>query len=531
MTPHPPDGGHDPPPRARLRPHQRRGHHAGPRGAGSWTGTRAPRGCSVTRRRRCSAGRPTSLRPAGATATAMDVLDDDAARGPLDRRGARSSRKDGARASATIVVVPLFDDFGRTHRGARRLPRRDRPQETSRSTAAGRRPVAPMAHLLSPAPCGPPPATFHAVTAGFLGWTMDAFDFFVVVFLVDTLAARFGVTKKDIVWTITATLAMRPVGAVIFGLLADRYGRRVPLMANLVFFSTVEVLCGFAPNYATFLVLRALFGIGMGGEWGVGASLAMESAPRAVAGNAVRASCRAATRSAICSRPWPRGSCCRPGAGARCSGSAALPALLAFYIRWHVPESEAWQQHRAPDVSPRSRRSCAGFAPRLVYLVALMTMMMFLSHGTQDLYPDFLKIAHGIAGQDRGRRRHPLQRRRGRWARSSSATLSERIGRRYSMVGALGLSLCRHARSGRSAARSRCSRRRVLHADGRPGSLGHHPGAPERALARLDPRPRARASPTSSASSSPRRSTRSSTPCATGSATAGRWRPSRRRRS
>ena len=109
---------------------------------------------------------------------------------------------------------------------------------------------------------------------------MDAFDFFVVVFLVDTLAERFGVSKKEIIWTLTATLAMRPVGAVIFGLLADRYGRRVPLMANVIFFSIVEVSCGFAPNYATFLVLRALFGIGMGGEWGVGASLAMESAPR-----------------------------------------------------------------------------------------------------------------------------------------------------------------------------------------------------------------------------------------------------------
>src|SRR5262249_29639269 len=121
----------------------------------------------------------------------------------------------------------------------------------------------------------------HAVTAGFLGWTLDAFDFFVVVFLLDILAAHFGVAKRDIVWTLTATLAMRPVGAVLFGLLADRYGRRIPLMANVIFFSVIELLCGFAPNYMTFLVLRTLFGIGMGGEWGVGASLAMEmAAPR-----------------------------------------------------------------------------------------------------------------------------------------------------------------------------------------------------------------------------------------------------------
>src|SRR5216117_2856256 len=121
--------------------------------------------------------------------------------------------------------------------------------------------------------------THHAVLAGFLGWTLDAFDFFIVIFLFDTLAHQFGVTKKEIVWTTTATLAMRPLGALLFGLLADRYGRRTPLMANVVFFSVVELLCGFAPNYTAFLILRAIYGIGMGGEWGVGASLAMESVP------------------------------------------------------------------------------------------------------------------------------------------------------------------------------------------------------------------------------------------------------------
>ena len=116
---------------------------------------------------------------------------------------------------------------------------------------------------------------FHAVAAGFLGWTLDAFDFFVIVFLMDTLAAEFGVVKSAIIATLGFTLAMRPVGALIFGMLADRYGRRVPLMANVIFFSTIGMLCGFATNYSTFLVLRALYGIGMGGEWGVGASLAM----------------------------------------------------------------------------------------------------------------------------------------------------------------------------------------------------------------------------------------------------------------
>src|SRR6266436_7055260 len=123
------------------------------------------------------------------------------------------------------------------------------------------------------------PGSHHAVLAGFLGWTLDAFDFFVVVFLIDTLAQHFGVPKKDIVRTLTATLAMRPLGALLFGVLADRFGRRIPLMANVIYFSIIELLCGFALSFNAFLILRALFGIGMGGEWGVGASLAMEAAP------------------------------------------------------------------------------------------------------------------------------------------------------------------------------------------------------------------------------------------------------------
>src|SRR5271156_384382 len=120
---------------------------------------------------------------------------------------------------------------------------------------------------------------WHAVSAGFLGWTLDAFDFFVVIFLFDTLAAHFHVPKRDIVLSVTATLAMRPIGALLFGMMADRYGRRRPLMVNVIFFATIEVLCGFAPNFTVFLILRMLFGIGMGGEWGVGASLVMETAP------------------------------------------------------------------------------------------------------------------------------------------------------------------------------------------------------------------------------------------------------------
>src|ERR1043166_9675915 len=134
-----------------------------------------------------------------------------------------------------------------------------------------------------PVPMNPtsnPTASRHAVLAGFLGWTLDAFDFFVVVFLLDTLAAAFHVSKGRIIATLTVTLVFRPVGAIIFGLLADRYGRRIPLMANVIYFSIIELLSGCATSFTQFIILRALFGIGMGGEWGVGASLALEQAPR-----------------------------------------------------------------------------------------------------------------------------------------------------------------------------------------------------------------------------------------------------------
>src|SRR3989454_2471810 len=236
---------------------------------------------------------------------------------------------------------------------------------------------------------------WHAVTAGYLGWTLDAFDFFVLVFLVDVLAVQFGVPKSAIIWTLAATLAMRPVGAVIFGLLADRYGRRRPLMANVIFFSVVELLCGFAPNYTVFLVLRMLYGIGMGGEWGVGASLAMEAAPvkfRGILSGILQSGysigyllAAIAARFLLPAWGW------RP-----MFWIGALPALLALYIRAKVPESEAWKQHRAASTG-QVLRIVAGEWKRFAYLVVLMTFMMFLSHGTQDLYPDFLKEVHKIS--------------------------------------------------------------------------------------------------------------------------------------
>lgn len=278
----------------------------------------------------------------------------------------------------------------------------------------------------------------HAVLAGFFGWTLDAFDFFVVVFLIDTLAHQFGVSKTEIVRTLTATLAMRPVGALLFGLLADRYGRRIPLMANVIYFSIIELLCGFSPNFTFFLVMRALFGIGMGGEWGVGASLAMEAAPvrwRGILSGILQSGysigyllAALAARFLLPVWGW------RP-----MFWIGALPALLALYIRTKVPESEAWRQHRAASTG-QVLRIAAREWKRFLYLVALMTFMMFLSHGTQDLYPDFLQEVHRASAA----------------VRANIAIiynigavvgaiifghLSQVAGRRKSMIAALGLSL------------------------------------------------------------------------------------------
>ena len=235
---------------------------------------------------------------------------------------------------------------------------------------------------------------FHAVAAGFLGWTLDAFDFFVVVFLFDSLAAQFHVTKAAIVATLSWTLLMRPVGALIFGLLTDRYGRRIPLIANVIFFSVVELLCGFAPNYGVFLLLRILYGIGMGGEWGVGTSLVMEATSsrwRGMLSGILQNGyaigyilAALAYRFAFPAWGW------RP-----MFWLGGIPAFLALYISAKVPESEAWRRHRKSSTGAVLR--AVGEQWKLcAYLLVLMTFMMFLSHGTQDLYPDFLQSQHHV---------------------------------------------------------------------------------------------------------------------------------------
>jgi MFS transporter, SHS family, lactate transporter len=279
---------------------------------------------------------------------------------------------------------------------------------------------------------------WHTVLACFLGWTLDAFDFFVVVFLVGTLATGFQVSKTDIVLTLTVTLATRPAGAFIFGIFADRYGRRKSLMANVLFYSVIEVLCGFAPSFTVFIILRALYGLGMGGEWGIGASLAMESVPRRWRG----------ILSGVLQSGYPVGYLLAAVAarfvlplwGWRAMFFlGAAPALLALYIRAGVPESKAWLANREPDVRA-ILRTVGRHWKSFLYLVLMMTMMMFLSHGTQDLYPDFLKTAHNI----RASTVSDLAVLYNIGAIVGSILfgyLSERLGRKRSMLGAFGLAL------------------------------------------------------------------------------------------
>jgi MFS transporter, SHS family, lactate transporter len=241
----------------------------------------------------------------------------------------------------------------------------------------------------------------NAVLAGFLGWTLDAFDFFILTLVLEDLAHAFfpGLSleqsRPKIALAITLTLAMRPIGAVIFGLMADRYGRRIPLMLNVIFYAVISVLCGFAQSYWQFLVLRMLFGIGMGGEWGVGASLALESASPRVRG----------LLSGLLQEGYAIGNLLAalafrtvyPWAGAHYPGNAwrvmfflgGLPALLSLFIRARVKESEAWHEHRTE--WPEYRQIVRRNGLRFLYLVLLMAMMNFMSHGTQDMYPTLLR--------------------------------------------------------------------------------------------------------------------------------------------
>lgn len=289
----------------------------------------------------------------------------------------------------------------------------------------------------------------NAFMASFLGWTMDAFDYFLVVLVYADIATTFHHTKTDVAFLTTATLAMRPVGALLFGLWADRVGRRVPLMVDVSFYSVIGFLCAFAPNFTVLVILRLLYGIGMGGEWGLGAALSMEKVPaerRGVFSGLLQEGYAfgylLASVAALVVMNWL-------GLSWRwLFGLSIIPALISLIIRYRVKESEIWEaaQDRMRLTKTRIRDVLGNPAivRRFVYLVLLMTAFNWMSHGTQDVYPTFL-----TATTDHGAGLSSLT---ARWivviynigaiiGGLAFGTLSQRFSRRYTIVfcAALGL--------------------------------------------------------------------------------------------
>jgi MFS transporter, SHS family, lactate transporter len=243
----------------------------------------------------------------------------------------------------------------------------------------------------------------HAFFAALGGWALDAFDFFLFTFAVKGIAGEFHVAVREVAQGIFWTLAMRPVGALVFGYLAERYGRRPILMLNVVSYSLCELASALAPNLTTLLVLRGLFGVAMGGEWGVGAALALETLPAKrrgffsgllqegyVLGYAMASLVFALFFDRI---GWR---------GMLVVGAA--PSLLVFYMRRSVQESPAWIEgaHEKRSSVREVWGAISSHFPRLLFLILLMACFNALSHGSQDLYPTFLQVQRGFGATTTG---------------------------------------------------------------------------------------------------------------------------------
>ena len=253
------------------------------------------------------------------------------------------------------------------------------------------------------------PAQRHTFIASFLGWTLDSLDFFLLIFCVKAISVDFGTKPSEVLGAVFLTQVFRPVGALLFGMLADRYGRRPVLMFNILSFSVIELACAFAPSLGVLLILRALFGIVMGGEWGVGAALAFETLPTEGRGGfsgilqegyafgSILAS--AAFALLFAGTQW-HGMTILPAIGWRgLFMLGASPALLVFYVQSRVEESPVWlatmrkrRAHPDSNASAKKVASLRAFLPTFLFLVLLMTAFMSFSHGTQDVYPTFLEV-------------------------------------------------------------------------------------------------------------------------------------------
>ena len=235
--------------------------------------------------------------------------------------------------------------------------------------------------------------------ACFLGWSLDAFDFFILIFCVNTLALQFQTKVSAITEAIFLTLAMRPIGAFLFGLIADRFGRRPALMIDIIAYSVFELASAFAPSLKFFLIMRAFFGIAMGGEWGVGAALAFESLPAEGRG----------FFSGLLQEGYVVGYLMAallygtlfPFVGWRgMFVIGALPAFLVIYIRTEVDESPAWLQGRVSrEAESHLGKDISAHLGNFLFLVVLMFAFNSFSHGTQDLYPTFLQKNHQFSPQ------------------------------------------------------------------------------------------------------------------------------------
>jgi SHS family lactate transporter-like MFS transporter len=233
------------------------------------------------------------------------------------------------------------------------------------------------------------------VVASFLGWTLDAFDFFLLIFILTDITRDLGTDAETTSWLVTGTLVMRPLGAFLFGRAADRFGRRPTLMVDVLLYSVLEFASGFAPTFTVLLILRMLYGIAMGGEWGVGASLTMETVPVRSRGFV----------SGLLQAGYPTGYLLASVVYGLFYDSigwrgmfmiGVLPALLVLYIRRSVPESASWTETRTA-AAPIPLMDTIRRHWRLgLYAIVLMTAFNFFSHGTQDSYPTFLKVQHGM---------------------------------------------------------------------------------------------------------------------------------------